>query len=326
MSTTRIVWGIGATVAAVAALSACGGQQSNSGAAALSGGVQVDGSSTVAPLTSVAAELFAERQPGVKVTVGTSGTGGGFEKFCRGELDIADASRPIEADESQACAAAGIDYQELVVANDALTVVVSKENTFATCLTTAQLAKIWAPDSTVTNWHQVDSRFPDRPLELFGPGTDSGTFDYFTKAITGTEGASRTDYTPSEDDNVIVQGVSGSAGGLGYFGFTYYQENQDKVTAVAIDSGSGCVAPSAASAQDGSYTPLSRPLFIYPSVAKLTSNEALREFLSFYVDNDARIAEDAQFIALNEAQRTELRQAYEQARASAGLASTGSPS
>ncbi len=197
-------------------LAACGGSSAGSSGddgSGLSGAVRVDGSSTVAPMSTVAAELFQEANPDVQVTVGTSGTGGGFEKFCNGETDINDASREIKDEEGAACEAKGITYTALEIALDALTVVVNKENTWATCLTTEQLGKIWAPDSTVDNWNQVDPSFPDEKLTLFGPGTDSGTFDYFTDAINGEEGASRTDYSPSEDDNVTVQGVEGSKGG-----------------------------------------------------------------------------------------------------------------
>jgi phosphate transport system substrate-binding protein len=303
-----------AFVAGALILTACGGDNnqdaaaSDGGSSDLSGSVKVDGSSTVAPLSTAAAEFFAEEQPKVQVTVGTAGTGGGFEKFCAGETDISDASRPIDDDEAAICKQKGIEYVEVPVANDALTVVVSKDNTFAKCLTTAQLKKIWEPKSKVKNWNQVDPSFPDLELELFGPGTDSGTFDYFTDAINGEEGASRSDYSPSEDDNVIVQGVSGSEGGLGYFGFTYFEENIDKLTAVEIDSGDGCVAPSAATAQDGTYTPLARPLFIYPSKASAQKPQ-VKAFLKFYGDNDAEIAKDAKFIPLNEEQRTEMQTA-----------------
>ena len=247
--------------------------------------------------------------PGVQVTVGSSGTGGGFEKFCRGETDANDASRSIKDEEAAACEAAGIQYAGLQVAVDAITIVVNKENTWATCLTVEELGAIWAPGSTVNNWNQVRPDFPDVPLALFGAGTDSGTFDYFTDAINGEEGASRTDYTPTEDDNVTVQGVSGSEGGLGYFGFTYYEENADKLTAVQIDSGAGCVAPSVETAQDGTYTPLSRPLFIYPSKQALAKPE-VTAFFDYYVANDATIAADALFIPLNEEQRAKLQSDY----------------
>ena len=251
--------------AAVLTLAACGGSNNGSGSGGgASGAVSVDGSSTVGPLTTAAAELFRETNPNINVTVATSGTGGGFEKFCRGETDMNDASRAIKDDEAAACKTAGISYGELTIATDALTVVVNPENTWAKCLTTDQLKAIWAPNSKVTNWNQVDPSYPDVPLKLFGPGTDSGTFDFFTDKINGEEGASRTDYTPSEDDNVTVQGVEGNKGGLGYFGYTYFEENANKLTAVEVNSGSGCVAPSAETAQNGTYTPLSRPLFIYP--------------------------------------------------------------
>jgi phosphate transport system substrate-binding protein len=303
-------------VAGTLALAACGGDNnvdsSNTGGSSeeLSGSVSVDGSSTVAPLTTAAAEFFREEQPGVNVTVGTSGTGGGFEKFCAGETDVSDASRPIDEEEAAACEEQGIEFVEVPVANDALTVVVSADNDWATCLTTEQLKAIWEPGSKVNSWSDVDPSFPDEKLELFGPGTDSGTFDYFTDVINGEEGASREDYSPSEDDNVIVQGVSGSTGGLGYFGYTYYEENSDALKAVEIDSGNGCVAPSAETAQDGSYTPLSRPLFIYPSATALEKPE-VKAFLDFYLENDAEIAEAAQYIPLNDEQKAEAQSAYE---------------
>ena len=193
------------------------------------------------------------------MTVGISGTGGGFERFCRGETDLSNASRAIDEEEVAICEENGVEYVELQVANDALTVVVNSTNDWATCLTVDELKKIWEPGSTVSSWRDVRASFPDEPLELFGPGTDSGTFDYFTDAINGEEGASRTDYQASEDDNVIVQGVKGTPGGLGYFGFSYFEENQDTLEAVEVDDGSGCVAPSAETAQAGDYTPLARP-------------------------------------------------------------------
>ncbi len=300
-------------------LAACGGGSGgdSGGGSDLSGAVRIDGSSTVYPLTALAAEDFMAANPGVQVTVASSGTGGGFEKFCRGETDANDASRTIKDEEKAACEAAGVAYGELQVAVDALTVVVNKENTWATCLTLEELAKIWAPDSTVMNWSEVRAGFPDVPLALFGAGTDSGTFDYFTDAVNGEEGASRTDYTPTEDDNVTVQGVSGSPGGLGYFGFTYFEENSDKLNAVAIDSGAGCVTPSLETAQDGSYTPLSRPLFIYPSVAALKQAQ-VKAFFDYYVANDSSIAEGALFIPLNETQKAALQSSYDALVAQAG--------
>ena len=310
MTRTRTAALAATAITSALVLAACGGgSSSDSGGSELSGAVRIDGSSTVYPLTALAAEDFMAANPGVQVTVGSSGTGGGFEKFCRGETDANDASRSIKEEEAAACEVAGIEYAELQVAVDALTVVVNKENTWATCLTVEELNAIWAPDSTVKNWNEVRADFPDVPLELFGAGTDSGTFDYFTDAINGEEGASRTDYTPTEDDNVTVQGVSGSQGGLGYFGFTYFEENTDKLTAVEIDSGEGCIAPSVENAQNGSYTPLSRPLFIYPSKQALAKPQ-VKAFFDFYVANDATIAADALFIPLNDEQKAKLQADY----------------
>ncbi|MEV4382086.1 PstS family phosphate ABC transporter substrate-binding protein [Streptosporangium sp. NPDC049644] len=276
--------------------------------AALSGEVKIDGSSTVAPLTQAASELFGEEQPQVKVPVGTSGTGGGFEKFCAGETDISNASRAIKDEEKAACEAKGITFTELTVATDALTVVVPKENDWATCLTTDQLKKIWEPaaEGKIKTWKDVDAKFPAEALKLYGPGTDSGTFDYFTDEINGEEGASRKDYSPSENDNDIVTGVSGAKGGLGYFGFTYFEENADKLKALEIDSGSGCVAPSVEAAQGGKYTPLSRPLFIYPSTAAAKRPE-VAAFLDYYASNINAIAKDAKFVPLNAEQEAKLK-------------------
>ncbi|MEU2259043.1 PstS family phosphate ABC transporter substrate-binding protein [Streptomyces sp. NPDC019645] len=294
--------------AVVVAVGACGGADAGSGAGGgLSGTIRVDGSSTVAPLSTAAAQLFQQRNPGVRITVGTSGTGGGFEKFCNGETDIADASRRITAEEQALCADKGVRYEELRIANDGLSVVVSKDNDFADCLTVDQLRKIWEPGSRVDNWNQVDPRFPDVELELFGPGTDSGTFDYFTQAVNGEEGRSRTDYSPSEDDNVTVQGVSGSRGGLGYFGLSYYEENKDRLKLLRIDGGNGCVAPTRTTVQNGTYRPLSRPLLIYPNAAALDRKE-VEAFVEYYVENNADIARAAQFVPLSSRQEAELRQ------------------
>jgi phosphate transport system substrate-binding protein len=298
----------------VLVLAACGGADAGSGdtttggdgagAGELSGTIQIDGSSTVAPLSEAAAELFQEENPGVRVVVGTSGTGGGFSKFCNGEIDISDASRPIKEEEAAICEENGIAYEQVTVANDGLAVVVSPENDWAECLTTEQLASIWGPDSTVSRWSEVDPSFPDEPLALFGPGTDSGSFDYFTEEINGEAGASRTDFQPSEDDNFIVQGVQGARGGMGYFGLSYVEENEGSIKAVEIDGGEGCVAPTAETVIDGSYTPLGRPLFIYISDTAL-EREEVQEFANFYIENDAEIAEQALFIGLSEEQQAE---------------------
>ncbi len=294
----------------VLVLVSCGGQSGGGGQNGdLSGRVIVDGSSTVAPLSSAAAELFAEQAPTVNVSVATSGTGGGFEKFCSGATDISDASRAIEQEEMQACQRAGIEFTELQVANDALTVVTNQQNNWANCLTTQQLETMWSPQSErrVTNWNQIDPSFPNTPLALFGPGTDSGTFDYFTEAINGEEGASRTDYQSSEDDNVLVQGVQGARGATAYFGFSYFEENQDKLKAVQVDSGNGCVTPSAQTVQDGSYTPLGRPLFIYVSNQAYQQKPQVKAFVDFYMQNIDRVTEAAQFIQLNDQQKSEAR-------------------
>lgn len=302
--------GIAATGALV--LASCGGADAGGqGAGGPSGQVKVDGSSTVFPITAVAAEQFMQQNPGVQATVNTSGTGGGFEKFCRGETDINDASRPIESGEKQICEKNGVEYDEFTVANDALTVVVNEQNTWAKCLTVDQLKKIWEPGSKVDNWNEVDPTFPNAPLQLFGPGTDSGTFDYFTEAIVGEEGKSRSDYSATEDDNVIVQGVSGSKGGLGYFGYSYYIENKDKLNAVKIDNGNGCVAPTVENAQTGKYKPLSRPLFIYPSAQALQRDE-VRSFVTYYVNNAQRIAKSQGFVPLDEKQQRTLEDQLEQ--------------
>ncbi|MEU0722829.1 PstS family phosphate ABC transporter substrate-binding protein [Streptomyces sp. NPDC006140] len=295
------------TAAVMLAASACGGGDAGSGGSGdeLSGTVKVDGSSTVAPLTSAASEFYAEEQPKVRVTVATSGTGGGFKKFCVGETDISDASRPIKDEEIKTCEENNIKYEQLAIANDGLSVVVSKDNDWAECLTVEQLKKIWEPGSKVNNWNQVDPKFPNEPLKLFGAGTDSGTFDYFTEAINGEEGASRTDYSGSEDDNVTVTGVSGTKGGMGYFGFSYYEENADKLKVLQIDGGDGCVTPSVETVQDGTYKPLGRQLFIYPSDAGLKKPQVL-DFVEFYVENNKKIAEDSKFIPLNAEQEKEL--------------------
>jgi phosphate transport system substrate-binding protein len=292
---------------------ACGGGSSNNdqGGNGLSGTIRVDGSSTVGPLTEAAAEFFQQENAGVQVTVGISGTGGGFEKFCNGETDISDASRPIEDDEKKACASEGITFAEAQVANDGLSVVVNPENTWATCLTVAQLKSVWEQGSNIDNWNQIDPSFPDVPLELFGAGTDSGTFDYFTAAINGEEGNSRTDYQATEDDNVTVQGVAGTKGGMGYFGLSYYEQNPDKLKLLQIDGGKGCVTPSKETVQSGEYTPLSRPLLIYVKDASL-KRPVVDAFIKFYIDNAERIANQAQFVPLTAEQAAASRNAMDQ--------------
>jgi phosphate transport system substrate-binding protein len=277
----------------------------------LSGRIRADGSSTVAPLMSLAAERFRKQEPKVRITVGTSGTGGGFERFCRGETDLSNASRPIKEEEEQLCAEDGVDNFPLQVANDGLSIVVNKENTWATCLTVDQLKKIWEPKSKVDNWRDIDPKFPDEKLTLFGAGTDSGTFDYFTEAIVGEEGASRSDYTPSEDDNVTVRGVSGQKGTLGYLGLSYLLENAERLKGVAVDGGDGCVEPSVESVQDGSYKPLSRPLFTYVNEDSLAEKPALDPFLTYMLDNSSRLAKGAKFVPMTPAQVDQAHTALE---------------
>jgi len=253
--------------------------------AKLKGEIIIDGSSTVYPVTAAAAEEFRKYAKDVRISVGISGTGGGFKKFCNGETDISDASRPIDPKEAEACKAKGIEYIELPVAYDGLSVVVSPKNTWAQCLTVAELKKIWEPDAQgkITNWKQVRDSFPDKPLKLYGPGTDSGTFDYFTQAINGKEKASRGDYQASEDDNILVQGVSGDDGSLGYFGYAYYVENTGKLKLVAIDNNNGkCVLPSPETIKSGEYQPLSRPIFIYVR-KEAAERPEVQAFVKFYL-------------------------------------------
>ncbi|HKX48887.1 MAG TPA: PstS family phosphate ABC transporter substrate-binding protein [Candidatus Binatia bacterium] len=262
--------------------------------------IQIDGSSTVFPVTEAIAEEFQKAKKGkLKVTVGISGTGGGFKKFCRGETDISDASRPILKQEIEACKGSGVEFFELPVAYDALTVIVNPKNDWATSMTVAELKKIWEPaaQGKVTNWNQVRPKWPDAPLKLFGAGADSGTFDYFTEAIVGKAKSSRGDFTASEDDNVLVQGVANDRSALGFFGFAYYIENQKKLKAVAIDGGKGPVAPSAKSVEDGTYQPLSRPIFIYVSKKALAKPE-VKEFVEFYLKNAPTLVKEVKYVAL----------------------------
>ena len=262
--------------------------------------IQIDGSSTVFPITEAVAEEFQKAKKGkVKVTVGIAGTGGGFKKFCRGEIDISDASRPILKQEMEACKGAGIEYFELPIAYDALTVIINPKNDWVKVLNVPDLKKMWEPSAQgkVTNWNQVRSEWPNAPLKLFGPGADSGTFDYFTEAIVGKAKSSRGDFTASEDDNVLVQGIANDRNALGYFGFSYYVENQNKLKAVPIDGGKGPVTPSAKTVEDGTYQPLSRPIFIYVSKKSMDKPE-VREFVEFYLKNAPILVKQVKYVAL----------------------------
>ncbi len=266
----------------------------------ISGVIEIDGSSTVFPITEAVAEEFHNLHPNVQVNVGVSGTGGGFKRFTSGDTDISNASRVIKDGEAAAAREAGIEYLELRVATDGLSVAVNPSNDFVECLTVAELKRIWEPGSGVKTWDQVRPDFPDRRVSLYGPGTDSGTFDYFTKEIVGEVQSSRPDYTASEDDNVLVLGVSGDRNSLGYFGYAYYVENADKVRALGIDAGAGCVLPTKATIEAGEYVPLSRPLHIYVNAESLERHEVLA-FVEFYMNNAADLAAEVGYIGLSEA-------------------------
>ena len=266
--------------------------------AALSGTIEIDGSSTVFPITEAVAEEFNKVASKVRVNVGVSGSGGGFKRFTVGETDISDASRPIKAGEIEIAKENGIEYFEFLVGVDGLSVMVSPKNDFIDCLMVEQLHEIWKPESVVRNWSDLNPGWPDKRVNLYGPGTDSGTFDYFTEEVNGESGLSRADYTASEDDNVLVQGIRGDRNALGYFGYAYYAENMDKLKLVAVDSGSGCVAPSVETIADGSYSPLSRPLFIYVSKASLSRPE-VKAFVEFYMENGAELTREVGYVPLS---------------------------
>ena len=261
--------------------------------------IKIDGSSTVYPITEAVAEEF-QKSTKVKVTVGESGTGGGFKKFCRGETDISDASRPISQKEIDACKEAGIQYIELPIAYDALTVVVNDKNDWLKSITVDELKKIWGPGSSVKSWKQVNPAYPDKKLSLYGPGTASGTFDYFSEAINGKAKAHRTDYTPSEDDNVLVQGVSGNVGGMAYFGMAYYEENKDKLRAipVAAKAGAPAILPSVQTVEDGTYQPLARPIFIYVNATAAAFKPEVRAFVNFYLENAPTLVKEVKYVPL----------------------------
>jgi phosphate transport system substrate-binding protein len=295
-------------LAAAVSVAACGGGPAGDPASGSSAPqvISADGSSTVFPITEAVAEEFQRANPGAKVTVGLSGTGGGFQKFCRGETDLSNASRPIKPTEIEACAKAGVTYVELPIAYDGLAVVVHPSNTWATSMTVAELKKLWEPSAQgrIMRWSQIRQGWPDREIHLFGAGVDSGTFDYFTEAIVGKEDQSRGDYTSSEDDNVIVQGVSRDEEALGFFGYAYYEENRDKLKIVAVDdgddgNGKGPIAPSPETVKDGTYRPLSRPIFIYPRVQALDRPE-VRDFLEFYLTEAAPLVREVGYIPLTD--------------------------
>ncbi|MEA5450849.1 PstS family phosphate ABC transporter substrate-binding protein [Leptolyngbya sp. CCNP1308] len=266
--------------------------------------IQIDGSSTVYPISEAMAEEFMAANRGTQVTVGVSGTGGGFSKFCAGELDITGASRPIKDSEVEACAAAGIEYIEVPVATDALTVVINPENTWADEMTVEQLQTLWSPEAqgTITSWNQIDPSWPNEPIDLYGPGTDSGTFDYFTEVIVGESGSSRADYTASEDDNILVIGVGRETNAIGYFGLAYYLENQDTLKAVAVNG----VEPTPENVENGTYAPLSRPIFVYVKTSSLESRPEVRAFVEFMLENGPEIVPEVGYVPLSEQRYADL--------------------
>jgi phosphate transport system substrate-binding protein len=285
-----------------------GGSGGGGGGGDLSGTIRIDGSSTVGPFAQAAQEAFQGENPGVRITVAQSGTGGGFEKFCAGETDISNASRPIdEEEEVPICKKEGVKYTEVQVANDGISVATNPDLA-VDCMTVEQLKELWQQGSKVTKLSQIDPKLPDGELSLFGPGTDSGTFEFFTEEINGEEGNSRKDYQPSEDDNVLVQGVSGEAGGLGYFGFSYYEQNQDKLNLVGVDDGNGCVKPSMETIASGEYKPLSRPLFMYPSQEALQRPE-VKAFMDYVVENYQAISEASAIVPMSQEQADQAKSA-----------------
>jgi phosphate transport system substrate-binding protein len=302
-----VMLAVGAAAGLVAASVAVAGAVQNPtfNLKGLSGSITADGSSTVGPYTQAAAELFSRAGASkVKVTVGISGTGGGFQRFCKGETDLSNASRPMRISEAQACKTSNVgSWRAFTVANDALTVVVNQQNTWAQCLSVAELKKIWEPGSKVDNWRDVRPGFPDLPLRLFGAGTDSGTFEYFTEAINGRARASRTDYQASEDDNVLVQGVAGERGAMGYFGYSYYTENRNRLNAVQIRNPKTdqCVGPAVNTVHNNTYKPLSRPLFVYAKGSSFTRRE-VQAFIDYIFDNEVAIAQRARFVPLTKVQ------------------------
>jgi phosphate transport system substrate-binding protein len=322
----KLWFALAASAILAVGVAACGDDDDNGGGGSttgLSGDISVDGSSTVGPLTEAIAEQFNADNPDVHVAVGTSGTGGGFEKFCAGETDISDASREIEPDEAKACQANGIGYAGIQVANDALTVAINPDNPVK-CMTVDQLKSVWEPKSSINSWSQIQGLQPsfDEDLALYSPGTDSGTFDFFTDKINGEEGAQRTSGVNDigEDDNATVTGVSGAKGGMGYFGYSFFKENEDKVKALEIDGGNGCVAPAPETAQDGSYY-LSRPLFVYPS-DKALDNPTVDAFLTFYLDNINAIAEQIGFIPMTDEQLSKSKSQLESLTSGGGGGTT----
>jgi len=316
MTSTSRTWSV--TAGAALLLASCGGGEGDSsGSDAVSGAVAIDGSSTVFPIAEAVAEEFQIAYPDTRITVGVSGTGGGFERFCGGETDISNASRPIDEGEVAACAAAGVEFIEVPVAWDGLSVIVNPANDFVECLTVQDLRRVWQPGSSVRTWRDVRPSWPAEPIRLYGAGTDSGTFDYFTEAINGEVGASRPDYQASEDDNILVQGVEGDRFALGYFGYAYYIENAERLKLVAVDGGSGCVAPSDETIADGTYAPLSRPLFMYVKRSAL-DRPAVREYVEFLLREAPVLIPTTGYHALSDAEYQAILDEIPEAAGTAG--------
>jgi phosphate transport system substrate-binding protein len=308
----RLLWRVGVTACGMALLvtsAAAGGNSSRPTEEVVSGTVTADGSSTVGPFTTAAAEAFRRSNRGARITVGISGTGGGFERFCRGETDLSNASRPIRYSEAAKCHSAGVRYIQFLVANDGISLAVSRQNTWANCLTVDELKRIWDRGSRVGNWKDVRSTFPDVSLKLYGAGTDSGTFEFFTEAINGRARQSRSDYTASEDDNVLVNGVSGDRGGLAYFGYSYYVENKNRLKLVGVNGGSGCTTPNVQRIQSRAYKPLSRPLFIYVKRDSFRK-PVVAAFIRYLILNESKIAVSAKMVPLTKKQLAKAKRQY----------------
>lgn len=296
--------GGGVTAVALASVAAA-----VAGAQAIRGTVNSDGSSTVAPFAQAAAESFERRYSAAHVLVGVSGTGGGFERFCKNETDLSNASRPIKLSEAQKCHDASVGYIQFLVANDGISLVVNKNNTWATCLTTDELKKVWDKGSKVSSWRDIRSSFPDVPLKLFGPGTDSGTFEFFTEKINHKARQSRSDYSASEDDNVLVRGVAGERGGLGYFGLSYYLANKSRLKVLSVNAGGGCVKPSVATVQNRAYKPLSRGLFVYAK-KKSFKRDVVAAFIKYLIVNEKAISQKAKIVPLTKQQLRKAQRQY----------------
>jgi phosphate transport system substrate-binding protein len=297
---------VGGGVALIAVASAAAAV---AGVQAIRGTVNSDGSSTVAPFAQAAAESFERKYSGANVLVGVSGTGGGFERFCKNETDLSNASRPIRLSEAARCHEAGIGYIQFLVANDGLSLVVNRQNTWANCLTVDELKRVWDRGSRINNWNQIRSSFPDVPLKLFGPGTDSGTFEFFTEKINGRARQSRSDYSASENDNVLVQGVAGERGAMGYFGLSYYLSNKSRLKVLQVNGGNGCVTPSVASVQNRTYRPLSRGLFVYAK-KKAFKRDVVAAFIRHMIVNEKAIATKARIVPLTKAQLRKAQRQY----------------